>query len=228
MKKMKNVSKKPMMILMAIVQNPITGRTKKKFGNAVFSKQFGKNTLRTKPIEVKNPRTPGQVNQRSKFKLMVFQSRLLIGMIRISFQNMAIGKSAFNAFMQANIKTAITGIPGNYTINYPALIVAKGPLFQVQNLVAGNDLAGKVKRTWDIPTDPLDPSNSDKLYNVAYNVTKNEWSYGQPGTLRSAGTDEQGVPANWSGNTVHVYTFFISSDGKKCSDSIYSGTVVIS
>ena len=31
---------------MAIVQNPITGRTKKKFGSAVFSKQFGKNTMR--------------------------------------------------------------------------------------------------------------------------------------------------------------------------------------
>jgi hypothetical protein len=224
---MKTTNKKPMMIIMAIVQNPITGRTKKKFGNAVFSKQFGKNTLRTKPLEVKNPKTPGQVNQRSKFKLMVFTSRVLLGMIRISFQNMAIGKSAFNAFMQANIKTAITGVPGNYIISFPDLKVAKGPLFQVQNLVAGNDLASKVKRTWDIPINPLDTSNNDKLYNVAYNPTKNEWSYGQPGTLRSAGTDEQGVPANWTGDTVHVYTFFISPDGRQCSDSIYSGTVVI-
>ena len=42
---------------MAIVQNPITARTKKKFGNAVFSKQFGKNVMRSKPMEVKNPQT---------------------------------------------------------------------------------------------------------------------------------------------------------------------------
>jgi hypothetical protein len=37
---------------MAIVQNPITGRTKKKFGTAVFSKQFGKNIMRSKPLDL--------------------------------------------------------------------------------------------------------------------------------------------------------------------------------
>ena len=215
------------MIIMAIVQNPITGRTRKKMGNAVFSKNFGKNTMRAKPESVKNPKTTGQVNQRSKFKLMVFNSRVLLGMIRISFQNMAKGKSAFNAFMQANIKTAISGTSGNYSINYPNLIVAKGPLFQSQNLVASVDQVAKIKRTWNPPINPLDTSNNDKLFNVAFNVTKNEWSYGETGTLRSAGTDEQGVPANWSGNSVHVYTFFISTDGRQCSDSVYGGMFTV-
>ena len=56
---------------MAIVQNPITGRTKKAFGSAVFAKQYGKNTMRTKPLEVKNPKTLKQKMQRSKFSLMV-------------------------------------------------------------------------------------------------------------------------------------------------------------
>jgi len=225
---MHKLSNKPMMIFMAIVQNPITGRSKKKFGNAVFSTQFGQNVMRTKALEVKNPKTPGQVNQRSKFKLMVFMSRILLGMIRVSFQNMAKGKSAFNAFMQANIKTAITGTPGNYVISYPDLLLAKGPLFQAQNFLAGNDIAGKIKRTWTPPTDPLDASNSDKLYTIAYNETKGEWSYGQTSTLRSAGIDQQTVSAPWVGDTVHVYSFFVSTDGKQCSDSVYSGTVVIS
>ncbi len=71
---------------MAIVQNPITGRTKQKFGPAVFSKQFGKNTMRTKPIEVKNPKTPDQMNQRNKFSLMVAGGRELLPMLKISFK----------------------------------------------------------------------------------------------------------------------------------------------
>jgi len=224
---MKTKINKPMMIIMAIVQNPITGRTKKKFGNAVFSKQFGKNIMRAKAMDVKNPKTVGQVNQRSKFKLMVSISRELLGMIRISFQNMAIGKSAFNAFMQTNIKTAITGSAGSYAISYPDLIIAKGPLFKSQNLVASVDQVAKIKRTWSVPLNPLDPSNYDKLFNVAFNVTKNEWSYGEPGTLRSAGTDEQGVPPDWSGSTVHVYTFFINITGKQCSDSVYGGMLTV-
>jgi hypothetical protein len=212
---------------MAIVQNPITGRTKKKFGSAVFSKQFGKNVMRTKPLEVKNPKTPGQVNQRSKFKLMVYVSRQILGLIRVSFQNMSIGKSAFNAFVSANIKTAITGVPGNYTIDWTLLKIAKGPLFQSSNLIASVDQAAKIKRTWSPPINPADSTNDDKLYTIAYNNVKNEWSYGQTATLRSAGTDEQNVPAAWAGDTVHVYTFFISPDGRQCSDSVYGNTVVI-
>jgi hypothetical protein len=213
---------------MAIVQNPITGRTKKKLGNVVFAKQFGKNTIRSKPLEVKNPQTIGQVNQRTKFKLMVYTSRVLLGMLRISFQNMAIGKSAYNAFFHTNFKTAITGSPGNYSINWPALIVAKGNLLEKTPLMTVSiDQTASIKRTWIPPFNSLDPSNSDKLFNVAYNITKDEWSYGEPGTLRSVGTDEQGVPPAWSHDSVHVYTFFLSADGKHCSDSVYGGLVTI-
>lgn len=46
---------------MAIVQNPITGRSRNKFGTAVFSKQYGKNTMRAKPLDV---------NQKVKKKTM--------------------------------------------------------------------------------------------------------------------------------------------------------------
>ena len=80
---------------MAIVQNPITGRTKNKFANAVFSKQFGKNTMRSKALEVKNPNTPPQKNQRSKFKLMVHEGRKLLTLLRTAFKSMAIAYVSF-------------------------------------------------------------------------------------------------------------------------------------
>jgi hypothetical protein len=212
---------------MAIVQNPITGRTKKKFGTAVFSKQFGKNTMRTKPMEVKNPRTPDQVNQRSKFAIMVAESRKVLGMVKVSYQNKALTMSAFNAFIKENIKTAIVGIPGSYAIDYSLLVVSRGPLYAAPSILAGNDLASKVKRTWAPPIDPLDPINNDQMYAASYNEDKNEWLFGKTITTREMGTDQQTVPAAWTGDTVHVYTFFVSPDGAKCCDSVYSGTVVV-
>jgi hypothetical protein len=212
---------------MAIVQNPITGRTKQKFGTAVFSKQFGKNTMRTKPIEVKNPKTPDQVNQRNKFSLMVAEGRKLLSMLKVSFKSMTTDMSAFNVFIKNNIKTAITGTPGSYSIDYSLLTLAKGPLAQTQSITAGNELASKVKRTWVPPIDPLDPANLDLLYNAAYNETKKEWAYSATTTTRVTGTDQQNVPAAWSGDTVHVYSFFVSPDGSQSCDSVYSGTVVI-
>ncbi|MCK9613832.1 MAG: DUF6266 family protein [Bacteroidales bacterium] len=212
---------------MAIVQNPITGRTKQKFASAVFSKQFGKNTMRSKPIEVKNPRTPEQVNQRNKFSLMIALARQLLGMLRLSFKNMAVSMSAFNSFVASNIKTAITGTPGSYTIDYSLLVISKGPLFKTSNITAGNELASKVKRTWAPPIDPLDSANLDLLYAAAYNEDKNEWFFGPTATTRQTGLDQQDVPATWSSDTVHVYSFFVSPDGAQCSDSVYSGTVVV-
>jgi len=212
---------------MAIVQNPITGRTKQKFGTAVFSKQFSKNTMRTKPIQVKNPRTPDQVNQRNKFSMMVAEGRRLLTMLKVSFQNMTTDMSAFNVFIKNNIKTAITGTPGNYVIDYSLLKVAKGPLTKTVTFHAGNDLALKVKRTWTPPVDPLDVANNDFLYVASYNEDKDEWLFSPTAVTRATGTDDQTVPAAWGGDTVHVYSFFVNPAGNQCCDSVYSGTVVV-
>lgn len=212
---------------MAIVQNPITGRTKQKFGTAVFSKQFTKNTMRSKPIEVKNPRTPDQVNQRNKFSLMVAEARKLLSMLKISFQNMALEMSEFNVFIKNNIKTAITGLPGSYAIDYSLLLIAKGPLYKTSNITAGNELASKVKRSWAPPIDPVDPANLDLLYVATYNEDKNEWFFSATTTTRITGVDQQDIPATWTGDTVHVYSFFVNPDGNQSSDSVYSGTVEI-
>lgn len=81
---------------MAIVQNPITGRTKKKFGTAVFSKQFGKNVMRSKPMEVKNPQTVGQVTQRNKFATTVDLVRQVLPLINKVYAGSLSKMSPFN------------------------------------------------------------------------------------------------------------------------------------
>ena len=70
---------------MAIVQNPITGRTRKKFGTAVFSKHYEKNTMRSSPIQVSNPRTEGQVRQRSKFAQTVDLIRQVLPIVNDAY-----------------------------------------------------------------------------------------------------------------------------------------------
>ncbi|HNW90756.1 MAG TPA: DUF6266 family protein, partial [Bacteroidales bacterium] len=72
-----------------------------------------------------------------------------------------------------------------------------------------------------------DDANLDLLYVATYNEDKNEWFFGATATTRQTGLDQQDVPATWSGDTVHVYSFFVSPDGAQCSDSVYSGTVVV-
>ena len=212
---------------MAIVQNPITGRSKNKFGTAVFSKQFGKNTMRTKPIEVKNPKTPDQVNQREKFSLMVSTARLLLNFIRVSFKNSTTKMSPYNVFVSHNLKNAIIGLPGSFEIDYPNLMVSKGTIFMPVGVVAGSELSGKVKRNWSVPLDPSDPSNSDLLVCLVYNIDKALWLHEFTTTMRSVGVYQQTVPADWSSDEVHVYTLFTDSAKAHSSDSVYSGIVTV-
>ena len=212
---------------MSIVQNPVTGRTKNKFGTAVFSKQFGKNTMRTKPIEVKNPKTPDQVNQREKFALIVGTAREILDILRVSFKSESVKMSAFNSFVSHNIKTAIIGTPGNFEIDYPNLLVSKGTLSKPLNAVAGADLAGKVKRTWTPPLNATDTANLDLLCCINYNVDKNLWFAEITNIQRIAGEYQETVPANWSGDDVHTFTFFVNQNKKKSCDSVYTGMVTL-
>ena len=87
---------------MAIVQNPITGRTRKAFGTAVFSKHYERNTMRSKPIQVSNPRTEGQVMQRSKFAQTVDLIRQVLPVVNGAYSNTLKNMSPFNKIVSIN------------------------------------------------------------------------------------------------------------------------------
>ena len=212
---------------MAIVQNPITGRSKNKFGSAVFATQYGKNTMRTKPIEVKNPKSPDQVNQRNKFSLMIATGRQILDTLKVSYKSEAVNMSAFNAFVSHNIKTAIIGTPGNYEVDYPSLLVSKGTLVKPLNPAATSATAATISRTWTPPLSSTDAANSDLLCCLNYNIDKNLWLAEITTTQRSVGTHQEAVPANWSGDDVHTYTFFVNAKKNKSCDSTYTGIVSV-
>jgi len=58
-------------ITIAIVENPIIGRARKSFGSAVFSRQSGHNTMRARPLKVRDPKTPAQIRYRRKLATLV-------------------------------------------------------------------------------------------------------------------------------------------------------------
>lgn len=212
---------------MAIVQNPITGRTRKKFGSAVFSKQFGKNTMRTKPIEVRNPKTQLQKEQRSKFSIMVALARLFMGFIRVSFKQAATGMSPFNVFVRSNISTAITGVFPNYAVDFANLIISKGTLTGVD---AGETLAvagHKVDIIWVDNSGNGDALATDKVMALIINNTKKAIVQDMVTKTRADASLSLTVPATWVGNQVHVFLAFKTPAGDRISDSSFLASVAI-
>lgn len=212
---------------MAIVQNPITGRTKKKFASAVFSKQFGKNTMRSKPVEVKNPRTLGQRTQRAKFSLMVELSRMFLSFIRIGFKQVASGMSEFNMFMKTNIKEVITGDFPDFTIDFTKLIVSKGTLTAPEQGAATAASGHLVNVSWVDNSGYSDASDTDIAIVLALNYDKKGEKHDISSATRADEACELTLPAAWVGDEVHIYLAFMTVSGDSVSDSNYLDTITV-
>ena len=213
--------------IMAITQNPFTGRSRGKFATAVFSKQFGKNTMRSKPLQVANPRTQKQMEQRTKFSLMVELSRMFLPFIKTSFKQVAVGMSEFNMFMKTNIGNVITGTYPDYTIDFTQLIVAKGTLTGVENGAAVAGAGHLVNYTWDDNTGVADALATDKAMALVINYDKGAVAQDLTTTTRADGSLALVVPSDWVGDSVEVYLAFMTEAKDKISDSTFLGEKTI-
>lgn len=179
---------------MAIVQNPITGRTRKKFGTAVFSKQFDQNTMRTKPISVRNPRTEGQVKQRTKFATVVDLVRQALPEINSAYSGTLKKMSPFNKITSINVKNAFTGEP-------PVLDHTKVVLCDLEGSSVSNvTLTGLEEQLMDIRWE-ANTTNPDELASkltfILFNCTTNDAFIVKEHIARSVGRVEIKVPATW-------------------------------
>jgi hypothetical protein len=212
---------------MAIVQNPITGRTTGKFASAVFSKQFEKNTMRSKPIQVANPKTLKQRTQRMKFSMIVALAQIMLNFIRLGFKTASNAMSEFNSFVKANISTALSGSYPDFTINFPALIVSSGTLTGIIDAAATAIALNKITVSWFDNTGQGDALATDKVLILCINTVTNQSIYSDVDVARSAETYDIEVPAGWVGDDVAVYVSASNEEVTQIADSSYVDTVTV-
>jgi hypothetical protein len=190
---------------MAIVQNPITGRTRKAFGTAVFAKQFDKNTMRTKPLQVKNPKTPKQLTQRLKFSTIVELIRQVIPTLNNVYAGSLTNMSPFNKIVSVNVKNAFTGIPPVLDHTKVVLCTFKGSSVKAVTITA---LPNQVMQIdWNPNTTNVDELASEISF-IMFNCTNNEAVLFTDVAARSVGTANVTVPDTWVGalTTIHIIT----------------------
>ncbi len=190
---------------MAIVQNPITGRTRKAFGTAVFAKQFSKNTMRTKPLQVKNPKTPKQLTQRKKFSTIVELIRQVIPTLNNVYAGSLTNMSPFNKIVSVNVKNAFTGTPPVLDHTKVVLCTFKGSSVKDVTITA---LPNQVMQIdWNPNTTNVDELASMISF-IMFNCTNNEAVLFTDVAARSVGTANVTVPDTWVGalTTIHIIT----------------------
>ena len=109
---------------------------------------------------------------------------------------------------------------------YAAISVSKGNLTPVANPAFTYD-SGEITLTWDDNSGSGTAKATDKSMYVVLNPVKSDAVYETAGAVRSVKTQIADLPAEWIGDTVHVYLAFIADDGKDVANSAYLGSVEV-
>jgi len=210
---------------MGKIKQGILGGFSGAVGPVVGGSWKGIATIKSKPLSVANPRSPGQVAQRGKFARTVSVARLLLANIIQTYWNpFAQRQSGYNAFVSRNI--------GAFTADglttFDEFFSMRGSLVGMVGVSAGADASDAL-----LSVDFTDNSGSgdalatDEIVVVAYNATKDVWYYGADGTIRSAGVVELDITGADVADVLHVYVSASRPNVSKVSDSSYITTNVV-
>lgn len=216
---------------MAVTQNTLIGSARGKVGGTVFTKQFGKNVLKSKPLSVANPNSDKQKDQRVSLAKTVELYRSISAVVNQTFKSQAVGMSAFNAFTSKAKLNAFTYTGNGLPIFKPgSLLISKGTISPVA--ATGKEITIPAKSvSIDFPTTLSDASqaSTDKAVIGLYNATKGTLRASITNAMRSAGEATAAFDnVDLATDDYYVYVAFISADGSKSSDSVaYDNATII-
>ncbi|MBI1222012.1 MAG: hypothetical protein GC180_05355 [Bacteroidetes bacterium] len=212
---------------MGKISQGVLGGFSGKVGNVVGGTWKGIDYMRIKPANVTNPRTEGQVDQRSKFSTVLRFLQPMTDFLRVGYKLYANKMTQFNAAMSYNLNNAITGAYPNFMVDYASALVTRGNLTGVANGAASSPSAASVEVTWTDNSGSGSAQATDKALIVLLNTTRQEAVFTTAGPARSAGTETISVPSEYTGEDVEVFLGFISEDGSKVANSSYLGSVTV-
>jgi len=211
---------------MGTIKQGILGGFSGKVGTVIGGSWKGISYMRSQAQSVKNPRTDGQLSQRSKFALALDFLKPLTDIVRTGFKLYTNKQTAFNAAMSYTLANAISGDYPDYELNFASTLISRGALTSATNGVA-TSANGSVTVTWGDNTGVGTAKATDKALIAVLNADKGEAVTVSAGEVRSTATQSVSVPADWMGEEVQVYLGFISADAKEVANSIYLGSVTV-
>ncbi len=211
---------------MGKIKQGILGGFSGKVGTVIGASWKGISYMRSIPQKIKNPRTDGQMSQRTKFAIALNFLKPMTGFLRTGYKLYTHKQTAINAAMSHVIANAIDGAYPDYLLDFTKVLVSRGALTPPANGRVVPEI-GFIAFTWDDNSGTGSAKPTDKALAVVYNPSRGEAIYDTAGSERMAGSHQIPVPADWTGDAVEIYLGFISEDGKEVSNSVHLGTLNI-
>jgi len=181
---------------MAIVENPKIGRTKGSIGNIVFYTRYDKNVIRTKPVTVKDPKTPGQLLSRDKFKKLILILHQVLSYINAAYAGSLKDMSSHTRVTSINLKNCF--FKGTSSIDPRLFVFCENDGSFVENVVltstGANTITGTFNSNAQNEEEDDDPvraygfhAEGDKIWQFEQSATR------KSGTITLAKTDISGL-----------------------------------
>ncbi len=202
---------------MGVIKRGILGGFSGKVANVVGSSWKGIAVIRALPLSVNNPRTAGQVKQRTAFsEVSKFASSILTQWVKPLWDRTAQQMSGYNAFIQKNVDF----VKAQGELQVPDLIMSQGKL-GLTSILNSSEYAGNMV---NIDFDPTPVGSfqmdTDKAYALVVSEEGEVFGYSQGVVERKVGTINVSLLREPAGGTV-VYAIlaFSRTDGTIVGDS---------
>ncbi|RRN77252.1 hypothetical protein EIM50_20565 [Pseudoxanthomonas sp. SGD-10] len=167
-----------------------------------------------------------QLAQQAKFAYAVEFLQPIKDLLNIGFADSRRGKSTgYNIALRELIKNAVTGDYPDYEIDYSRVQISVGSLAQPFASALQANAPATIKVSWDYIANAMGSYQADKAVILLYNQQKKVHLVLAEQALRSEGEQAIEVPVSFTGDELSVWLFFINSELKKQSKSVYSGSI---
>jgi hypothetical protein len=186
---------------MAIIQNPAIGKASGSIGNVVLSNYWGKNYMRTKAWNPKNPKTPAQQFNRGRLGKLTELVKPMLKYINPAYADSIPNMSPWNRVMSLNKPHCF--IDGTNEIDPAKFVLCENDGSFVGNVILRSKEADTITATFDSNAQNEDEGN-DVVNAYGFDVSGNKiWKFEQD-AIRSSGTITVTQP-EMSGLNIAVY-----------------------
>jgi hypothetical protein len=172
----------------------------------------------------KKKRSPRQLEQQLKFSLASQIVKPMLQFLPVTYAHVFGSMAPADKAFSYNIKHAISGHYPKCTIDFKAVKVSRGKLYN-SHIADSYCTSGKIHYSWK-HLKVNNTSDNDISVLVAYCPSKKKCIYNMNGPLRMEENAELDV-SEFKGHVVHSYLSFISANGLMNSDSKYTGRHII-
>ena len=204
---------------MAVVSNPLIGKSKQSAGGVTFTSWKGRNVLKNKATSVANPQTPAQVANRNQFSgVSKFYSKyravFSLAMLRM-MGNMTDG----NKFAMLNKSFFETDSVGILNANLPSVVAAIGDLGEIRLISVVFNVGSNFEVAYDYTPNPLKSQVTDKIRVIVFDHVSKIVSFVDTVIDSANGVAVVPTALTTCGNAC-VWAFSFSESGRLLSNSV--------